>query len=220
MSETNVKESRVKKSIVLSGLVGTGGLFIAKLIGIVYAIPFSSILQNEAYQGYYGQAYNIYSYVLNIFTAGFPFAIATMVAKYTVLKDYKTVQSVKRLSIRILAIMGFIGMVLMMAFANVLAPMMVATGADTMATVLRILSVALFFVPVLSGFRGYYQGQKEMEEYAFSQVFEQIFRVGFLLGMSCLLVYAFGMDRKWALYCSVASTSHCCHCWVVANFLV
>ena len=29
------RSSNVKKSIILSGLVGTGGLFIAKLIGIV-----------------------------------------------------------------------------------------------------------------------------------------------------------------------------------------
>lgn len=199
--------SKVKKSIVLSGLVGTGGLFVAKMIGILYAIPFSSILQNVAYQGYYGQAYNIYSYVLNVFTAGFPFAIATMVAKYTVLKDAKTVQLIKRISISMLAVMGFVGMVLMMAFAGLLAPLMVAGDGAIMANVLRLLALALFFVPVLSGFRGYYQGLKEMEEFAFSQVFEQIFRVGFLLSVSCLIVYVLHMERRWALYASVLSTS-------------
>ena len=46
-----------------------------------------------------------------------------------------------------------------------------------------------------------------MEEYAFSQVFEQIFRVGFLLSVSCLIVYVLGMERRWALYASVLSTS-------------
>lgn len=199
--------SKVKKSIVLSGLVGTGGLFVAKMIGILYAIPFSSILQNVAYQGYYGQAYNIYSYVLNVFTAGFPFAIATMVAKYTVMEDAKTVLLIKKISISMLALMGFVGMVLMMAFAGWLAPLMVAGDGAIMANVLRLLSIALFFVPVLSGFRGYYQGLKEMEEYAFSQVFEQIFRVGFLLSVSCLIVYVLGMERRWALYASVLSTS-------------
>ena len=96
------------------------------MIGILYAIPFSSILQNVAYQGYYGQAYNIYSYVLNVFTAGFPFAIATMVAKYTVMEDAKTVLLIKKISISMLALMGFVGMVLMMAFAGWLAPLMVA----------------------------------------------------------------------------------------------
>lgn len=199
--------SKIKKSVVLSGLVGTGGLFIAKLIGIVYAIPFSSILSNSNYMGYYGQAYNIYSYVLNVFTAGFPFAIATMVAKYATLKDAKTVLLIKRISLAVLLVMGFLGMILLGGLSGVLAPMMVAGDAKIMANVIRILSIAIFLVPTLSAFRGYYQGLKEMEEYAFSQAFEQIFRVGFLLSVSCLVVYVFGWERKWALYASVLSTS-------------
>ena len=202
-----LKQSKVKNSIVLSGLVGTGGLFVAKLIGIVYAIPFSSILGNVEYMGFYGQAYNIYSYVLNVFTAGFPFAIATMVAKYTVLNDTKTVLLVKKVAISMMMLMGFVGMVLMMAFSGVLAPLMVANNAAIMANVLRFLAIALFFVPVLSAFRGYYQGLKEMEEYAFSQAFEQIFRVGFLLSAACLIVYGLHIERRWALYTSVLSTS-------------
>ncbi|MGN8809143.1 oligosaccharide flippase family protein [Absicoccus porci] len=200
-------QSKVKKSIILSGLVGTGGLFVAKLIGIIYAIPFSSILGNVKYMGYYGQAYNIYSYVLNVFTAGFPFAIATMVSKYTVLDDPKTVLLVKKVSIAMLSLLGFVGMLLLMAFSGVLAPLMVAGDPTIMANVLRILAIALFFVPVLSAFRGYYQGLKEMGEYAFSQAFEQIFRVGFLLSAACLMVYVLHWERKWALYASVLSTT-------------
>ena len=200
-------QSKVKKSIILSGLVGTGGLFVAKLIGIIYAIPFSSILGNVKYMGYYGQAYNIYSYVLNVFTAGFPFAIATMVSKYTVLDDPKTVLLVKKVSIAMLSLLGFVGMLLLMAFSGVLAPLMIAGDPTIMANVLRILAIALFFVPVLSAFRGYYQGLKEMGEYAFSQAFEQIFRVGFLLSAACLMVYVLHWERKWALYASVLSTT-------------
>ena len=97
------KKNSVKNSVIISGLIGTGGLFVAKLLGLVYSIPFSSILGSEAYMGYYGQAYNIYSYVLNVFTAGFPFAVATLVARYTVLKDAKTVLLVKKISLSFLA---------------------------------------------------------------------------------------------------------------------
>lgn len=201
------KKSSVKNSVIISGLIGTGGLFVAKLLGLVYSIPFSSILGSEAYMGYYGQAYNIYSYVLNVFTAGFPFAVATLVARYTVLKDAKTVLLVKKISLSFLAVTGFIGMLILMASAGFLAPLMVEEDPEIMANVIRILSVAIFLVPVLSAFRGFYQGMKEMEEYAFSQAFEQLFRVGFLLSAACLIVYVFGWERKWALYASVLSTS-------------
>ncbi len=43
-------------------------------------------------------------------------------------------------------LMGFVGMVLMMAFSGVLAPLMVANNAAIMANVLRFLAIALFFV--------------------------------------------------------------------------
>ena len=201
------KKNSVKNSVIISGLIGTGGLFVAKLLGLIYSIPFSSILGSEAYMGYYGQAYNIYSYVLNVFTAGFPFAVATLVARYTVLKDAKTVLLVKKISLSFLAVTGFIGMLILMASAGFLAPLMVEEDPEIMANVIRILSVAIFLVPVLSAFRGFYQGMKEMEEYAFSQAFEQLFRVGFLLSAACLIVYVFGWERKWALYASVLSTS-------------
>ncbi len=73
--------STAKKSIVAGGLIGTGGFLIAKAIGLVYSIPFSSILGSDAYMSYYGSAYRIYSYMLNVFTAGAPIPFVSMVAK-------------------------------------------------------------------------------------------------------------------------------------------
>lgn len=203
-------KGKVKKSIIYSGLIGTGGYFFAKLISLFYVIPLSSILDSATYTNFYGTAYNIYSYFLNIFSAGFPFAIATLVAKYSAKEDAKTILIIKRISILFLSLTGFVGMLVMCALSGPIAHL-VATSSDPaiiqiMQIVLCILGVAIFFVPVLSAYRGFVQGEKEIEEYAFSQTFEQIFRVGFLLSASCLCVYALGMERKWALYASVSST--------------
>ncbi len=198
---------RPKKSIIVGGLIGTGGLFVSKLIGLAYTIPFSYILQSEAYQSVYAQSYNIYAYLLTIFQSGVPFAVATLVARYIALEDAKSVILVKKIAFAILGLTGFVGMILLFTLSNVIAPAMVAKNADIMANCLKILSLAIFLVPVLSAFRGYYQGLKEMEEYAFSQAFEQVFRVAFLLSAACLVVYAFGWDKKYALYAAVMSTS-------------
>ena len=200
------KSSAAKKSIIV-GLIGTGGLFVSKLIGLAYTIPFSYILQSEAYQSVYAQSYNIYAYLLTIFQSGVPFAVATLVARYIALEDAKSVILVKKIAFAILGLTGFVGMILLFTLSNVIAPAMVAKNADIMANCLKILSLAIFLVPVLSAFRGYYQGLKEMEEYAFSQAFEQVFRVAFLLSAACLVVYAFGWDKKYALYAAVMSTS-------------
>lgn len=204
----NSNSEAVKKSLVLSGLVGTAGLFIAKLLGLVYSIPLSTILGSDAYMSYYGTAYRIYSYILNIFTAGFPFAIATMVAKYTVRNDNRALKKIRVISHTLMALVGFLGMVVMFAFSWLLARVVAdGSGVKIMGTCLRILSFAIFLVPILSSYRGFWQGRKEMGEYALSQVFEQIFRVGFLLTMAFLIVYVFHQKRVYALYTAVMSTS-------------
>lgn len=199
---------RVKNSIVLSGIVGTLGLFIAKMLGLFYSIPLSSILGSDAYMSYYGTSFRIYSYILNVFTAGFPFAIATMVAKYSVRQDARALRKIKKVELVLLGMTGFLGMLLLFVLSWPLSHI-IASGSDApiMGRCLRILSLAIFFVPILSGFRGFYQGRKEMSQYAVSQVFEQIFRVGFLLTAAYIIVYVLHMDRRYALYVAVMSTS-------------
>lgn len=198
----------MKQSVVMGGMIGTAGLFIAKLLGLLYSIPLSSILGSDALMSYYGTAYQIYSYVLNIFTAGIPFAISTIVAKYTTLEDYKSLLKVKKISLRIMSILGFLGMIILMLFSGLIASLVAVTkDIPIMRTTIIILALAIFFVPILSAYRGFWQGRKEMSEYAFSQAFEQFVRVGFLLSMAYLLVYVLHMERKYALYAAVLSTS-------------
>lgn len=204
------KSSAAKKSIIISGLIGTGGLFVSKLIGLAYTIPLSYIFQSEAYQSVYSQAYNIYAYLLTIFQSGIPFAVATLVARFMVFEDAKSIKVVKKMAFSILGLTGFVGMILLFSLSNIIAPAMVADSPNivkAMANSLRILSLAIFLVPLLSAFRGYYQGLKDMEEYAFSQAFEQVFRVTFLLSIACLVVYVFKWEKQWALYIAVLSTS-------------
>ena len=114
MADENKKQQmdhEIKNSLVLSGLVGTAGLFVAKLLGLLYSIPLSSILGSDALMSYYGTSYQIYSYVLNVFTAGVPFAISTIVAKYTVLNDNHSLRIVKKVSMSLMQIMqGPLGM--------------------------------------------------------------------------------------------------------------
>lgn len=201
-------KSKLKNGVILGGLITTAGLFIAKLIGLAYTIPFSYILESEAYMGMYGGAYRIYSYLLQVFTAGFPFAIATVTAKYATGNHWGKVKAVQSISTKILTILGLVGMILMWILTPFLAPHMTTPEhVPAMVVVLCILGLALFIVPVISSYRGYLEGLKRFEVYSKSQVLEQVYRVGFLLGMAFLIVYIFEIDRLWALYASVASTS-------------
>lgn len=212
MSEQKSKMSKRKQSIIAGGLITSAGLFFSKFIGLFYVVPFNEIMGGleTGNQAYYGVAFSIYSYLLNIATAGFPFAIATMVAKYTSRGDYQTALLIKKLSSGLMMVIGFIIMVLVLLFVTPLANLaLTETGNNVgiMRNVLILISFALFFVPFLSSIRGFYQGLKHMEVYAVSQVLEQVGRIAFLLGVSAFLVYGLNFDRIWAVYVGVISAS-------------
>lgn len=210
MSEKSETISKRKQSIIAGGLITSAGLFLSKFLGLFYVVPFNSILGSAENAAYYGVAFSIYSYLLNIATAGFPFAIATMVAKYTSLGDYRTTMLIKKLSSGLMMVIGFIIMVFVILLSTPLAKLVIPNNLNDigiMRNVLILISFALFFVPFLSSIRGFYQGLKQMEVYAISQVLEQIGRIAFLLGVSAFLVYILGFDRIWAVYIGVISTS-------------
>lgn len=204
-----MKESS-KKSIIYGGLISSAGVLLSKVLGLVYVIPFNMIAGSDI--AYYGYAYQIYSYLLNISIAGIPFAIATLVAKYYNVEDYKTTLLIKKLSLGLMMALGFIGMCFVLFTSEPLATLILANGSsakdiEITKNTLIIISFALFFVPVLAGYRGFYQGLKRMDYYAFSQVLEQFVRVFFLLGAGSIAVYLFKQDQIWAVYFAVFSTS-------------
>lgn len=202
--------SKRKQSIITGGLISSAGIFFAKFIGLFYAIPYNSLLATPDNIAYYGVAFQIYSYLLNICVAGFPFAIATLIAKYSTRGDYQTSMLIKKLSSLLMISFGFIMMIFVILFATPLAKLVLpdsGNDVNTMRMVLILISFALFFVPILSSTRGFYQGLKHMEVYALSQVLEQIARVAFLLIASALAIYVFNAGHVWALYFGVISTS-------------
>lgn len=203
--------SNKKQSFILGALIGSAGIFITKFIGMIYVIPFNALV-GEGNMAFYSYAYRTYSYILNVSSAGLPFAIASLVAKYMVKDDYDTVLIVRKISFYIMAIFGVVGMLGLIIISTPLAHIVSPLQADisyinTVRNCYCIISLALFFVPILSVYRGFYQGLKELTLYAKSQVVEQIVRVVFLLVSGFIAVYVFKTDRIVAIYFAVLSTS-------------
>lgn len=51
MSKSSIENRR--KSVVISGLIGSAGIFVSKFIGLFYAVPFSAILGSDVNSAYY-----------------------------------------------------------------------------------------------------------------------------------------------------------------------
>lgn len=202
--------SNRKQSLLAGGLISTAGIFISKLLGLLYVVAYYPMLQTSSNISYYLQSYNIYSYLLNIATAGLPFAIATLVARYASRKDYRTCLLVKKISFYTMFTFGILCMLGLILISTPLAKHYVLEDGgnyEIMRNALILLSLALFVVPILSSLRGFYQGFKEMELYSVSQVIEQLARVLFLLIASAVAVYIFQKDGVYSLYFGVIAAS-------------
>lgn len=204
--------SKAKKSFISGALTSSAGIFVSKALGLLYMVPFTAMAGGEKNMFFYSQAYTYYDVLLQLSTAGIPFAIAAMVAKYANKGDYKTVLLIRKCAMALMLLSGFVMAIFFVLLSSPLSVSVLgkeATASDiqTMKNTFLILSVAIVFVPFLSSYRAFYQGLKELKAYAFSQVLEQLTRVLSLLGLGAICVYIFKMDSIYAIYMAVVSTS-------------
>ena len=204
--------SKRSQSLIAGGLTSSAGIFICKILGIVYMPFLLSLAGSTEALSFYTKAYGFYEWIMMLSLAGVPYAVATLVAKYHGKEDYKTMLLVRKLGLSVMLVLGFSMMILFMSLSGVIVQFTTSvntSAADIQKTinVYIIVSMALFTVPLLSGHRGFFQGIKDFKTYAFSQVLEQIARVAFMISMGFLAVYVFQKDGIWAVYFAVGSAA-------------
>ena len=209
MEENKKKADHKNQSLILGALTSSAGIFVTKLLGLFYMTPFTA-LAGEGNLVFYSYAYGVYQNLLNISLAGLPYAIATLVAKYYLREDYKSVKFIRQLSRSIMMGFGFISMMVVVLgvtpIARYITPAEISPeDLQRTKNVLYIISLAFFTVPLLSGVRGYYQGLKDMRVYSVSQVIEQLSRITFLLSIAFISVRILHLNGIWAVYGAVAS---------------
>lgn len=146
---------------------------ISKLIGAIYTIATTYIIGTSG-MSYYGRAFPIYTFLLALSSAGLPVAIARMVAERSTLNDYKAAYVVFRKALKAMFLIGLVTTIIMIVFSG-----QIATALGSPDTKLAIMAIApsLFFVSIMSAYRGYFQGMQRMTPTAVSQMIEQIVKV-------------------------------------------
>lgn len=183
----------MKKDTFIKGAsAATICIFISKLLGIIYVIPFYNIIGQQG-GALYGYAYNIYSIFLAISTAGIPTAVSKLTSEYDALKKIETKKHVYKESIKMISLLCLIAFLILIIFAPQISHLIIgdSTGGNTakdITFIIRCISVALLIVPLLSTLRGYLQGEKYITSTAKSEIIEQIFRIIILLVGSFVVI--------------------------------
>lgn len=179
----NKQDNRfIKNAAILS----VAGIFV-RALGAVYRIPLARYAGQEI-TGLYQMAYPIYSTLLAISVTGPPIAIAKMIAERIAKRRWHAAQRVFSLSLWVLGIVGLLSTIILMLASNYLVTNVL--GDQRALWALLAMAPAIFLVALMSGLRGYFQGLQEMVPYAFSQILEQVVRVGVALGLGLFLLSA------------------------------
>jgi stage V sporulation protein B len=163
-----------KDSFLKGALILTVAGFLVKILGAIYRIPLALLIKDEG-MGLYQMAYPIYLILLSISTAGLPTAISKMVSEDVALGRFKNAYRIFIVSLAVLALVGLVLTLVLLAGAEQLA-VKVYQNPKAFYPIISI-APAIFFVSVMSCFRGFFQGLQDMTPSAVSQVVEQIGRV-------------------------------------------
>ena len=196
-------KTMVKNSFVSGAFMVTLGIFISKLLGVIYVIPFHAVI-GEIGGALYGYAYTIYLFFISISSAGIPLAISKVVSEYQTLENYEAKERAFYLGKRIAMLAGFVSFLFLMIFAPFLANYIIGdlnagNTVEDVTYVIRIISIAILIVPLLSIYRGYFEGHRFMNPPSISQVIEQIVRITVILIGSYLVLDVFKCSLKDAV---------------------
>lgn len=200
-----------KRNVLQNSLIATVCIIICKIIGLIYVIPFNAMISRSA-GALYSYAYNIYVIFLSLSTSGIPLAISKTVSEYNSLEYHNTEKRVYKIGTKLIFFMGLVCFVIMVLSADFMAKMVLGdtVGTNTVAdvaAVIRVISLALLVVPILSVTRGYLQGHKFIQESSISQVIEQIVRVLVILLGCIIVIKVLNLNEKIAINISVLSAA-------------
>ena len=173
-----------KKSLLKGAAVMAAAGIIVKLLGAVFRIPLANMIGSIGMANY-SPAYSLYSFLLVFATAGLPVAISKMVSERYAVGQFREAERVFRLSRTLMMIIGIIGFIVLFFCNELIAELINLPGS---ALSMRATAIALLLVPIMSSYRGYFQGMQEMRPTAISEVAEQLFRVVFGLLLAHLML--------------------------------
>ena len=181
MHETK-KQNYLKGAAILAA-----ASIIVKIVSAIYKIPlFNDNVLGDAGAGTFQVTYSIYNLMLAISTAGIPVALSRMVSSASANNKIPLVKRYFSVAMPIFMLIGLVVMAVMFIFADSFAALLRDTKA---APGIRVLAPAVFFVCIISVYRGYAQGFENMIPTAVSQIVEVVCKTIFGIAIALWLVH-------------------------------
>ncbi len=192
-------KSNASQTFLKGAAVMTLSMIIVKVLGFLDKILISNLYAyfGDEYAaigtGLYSNAYEIYIPLFTIATAGFPIAVSRLISESIAQKRYKDVKQIHKVSIPFFAITGTVCFLIM--FCSSFFYINVIKSPYSLYAMLM-LSPAILFGCLVSIYRGYFEGQRNMVPTAVSEIIEAGSKLVFGLGIAYIIMKIGGDEYK------------------------
>ena len=180
MSQTPKKQNFLHGAALLA--IATA---IVKVIGALYKIPLKMVIGDQGY-GYFITAYDIYTVLLMISTAGLPIAMSRMISQANALNHNNQIRRIYKTSRAIFLALGIASTLLMTLFCHELAAFQ---GQPDAWAAIACLGPCALLMGIMSTFRGFSQGLGDMRPTSNSQMLEAVVKLVVGLAVAFAIMY-------------------------------
>lgn len=174
-----------KQGFLLSSAILLVTVTITKVFGLVFKIPLASMLGGTG-MAYFSCAYSIFMPIYAISVTGLPSAVSKMVSENVAFGRYQNIQKIRRVAMVSFSIIGVLFSVLLMALAKPLTSSVIHSEGSYISVL--IISPCIYFGAVISVYRGYFEGMRNMMPTAASEIIEATVKMsaGLLLSFKAM----------------------------------
>lgn len=175
------EKKRKQQSFEYGAIILLCSTVLVKIIGAIFKIPLGDEkLLGDLGFGYFSSAYDLFTPIYSLAMAGLPIAISRVVAEKMAQSRYNDVKKALKVTSRIFIVTGLTAAVIMLLLIKPFVNLTDATG-KTVYSIYAIVP-SLFFCCVMSTYRGYFEGMRNMYPTAISDVIEALGKL--ILGLS------------------------------------
>ena len=164
---------KTDKTVFKGALILAVGTLFAKIIGALYRLPLANIIKSEGL-GLYQMVFPVYTLLLEFSGAAAPSALSAIISGYTGSDKEVYAKRMLKNALCVFAALGLIATLTLTFFSNTISALQ---GDRNAAFGYILMSPSVFFVALISCYRGYFQGLADMTPTAISQIVEQIIKL-------------------------------------------
>ena len=165
------QNKRKQQSFQYGAMILLCSTMLVKIIGAIFKIPIARLWTDDGF-GCFDSAYQLFTPIYTLAMAGLPIAISRIVATHTKNGRYNDVKGTFKVAKRLFMVTGLSGFIIMLLLSFPFVKYTDASG-ESIYSIFAI-APALFFCCIMSAYRGYYEGLRNMYPTAISDIIEAL----------------------------------------------